>query len=75
MEKPKYDNRKGTASLTTARLWIIGSLCAFQYWLFSISMEAYNYGKNKIIIAACILSIICFILSAFILIKGEKTKS
>ena len=33
MEKPKYDMRKGTAALTTARLWIIASICAFQYWL------------------------------------------
>ncbi len=75
MEKPKYDIRKGTAALTTARLWIIASICAFQYWLFNITMEAFNYGKENIVLVTSIISFACFFLSLFILIKGEKYKS
>lgn len=75
MDKKTVDSRNGANSILVARLWIIIILCIFQFWLFSVALEAFQYKKTNIIIYTSIISFICFVINCWIMIKGEKSKN
>jgi hypothetical protein len=71
LKKPQYDLRPGTQAVFTARLWIVGVLCAFQYWLLTATMEAFHAGNSRIVLPAFLASLLCFLLSAGLILTGE----
>jgi hypothetical protein len=71
MHKPHYDTRPGVAAATTARLWIVVAICAFQYWLLTSSIEAWHAGNHGIAWPAFIVSAVCFGLAAGLIVSGE----
>jgi hypothetical protein len=71
MRKPIYDSRAGAAASATARLWIVAGICAFQYWLLTSSMEAWHGGNDRIALPAFIVSVVCFLLAAGLIVTGE----
>ena len=63
--------RSGASASATARLAIAGTLCVFQYWLLTSTMEAYNSGNLRVALPAFIASLACFVLAAGLVITGE----
>lgn len=61
----------GVKAAMTARLVISGALCGFQYWLLTTTMEAYHSGNFKVVGVAFIVSILCFVLVAGLMMTGE----
>ena len=64
--------RAGLKGALTARIWIVASICAFQYWLLTSSMEAYHAGNGKVIIPAIVATFVSFLLNVGLLVSGEK---
>lgn len=70
--KPNFDARPGVTASTTARLWMCGTICVVQYWLLTASMEAYHGGNSRVAIPMFIVSVVCFLLVAGLIIAGES---
>jgi hypothetical protein len=68
-----YELRPGVAASATARLCIVATLCGFQYWLLTSTMEAYHAGNFRILLPAFIASVICLALSVGLVVTGEYT--
>lgn len=62
----------GLKGALTARIWIVTSICAFQYWLLTSSMEAYHAGNTRVIIPAIVATFVSLILNIGLLVSGEK---
>lgn len=71
MRKPSFDTRPGTATSATARLVIVASICAFQYWLLTASMEASHGGNDRIALPAFLVSGACFLFAVGLIVMGE----
>ncbi|WP_437586408.1 DUF6755 family protein [Sorangium sp. So ce1000] len=68
---PKHDLRPGAKSAMSARLLAVAMLCAFQYWLLTSTVEAYNGGDRDIPLPALATSLVCFALGAGLVAAGE----
>jgi hypothetical protein len=64
--------RSGLKGAQTARIWIIASVCAFQYWLLTASMESMHAGNNKVPIPAFITTLLCLFFNGWLVFSGEK---
>jgi len=64
--------RPGLKGSLTARIWIVASVCAFQYWLLTASMEAVHAGNLKIAIPAFVTCLLCFVFNLGLILTGEK---
>jgi hypothetical protein len=69
--KPHFDTRPGVAASTTARIWIVATLCVFQYWLLTASLEAVHAGYEHIALPSLGASLVCFVLAAGLVLTGE----
>lgn len=63
----------GFAAAQQARLLIVIALCVFQYWLLTTGMEAFHSGNGSIVLASAIVSFVCFILAAGLVLAGEMS--
>lgn len=64
--------RAGLVSSLTARIWIVGAVCGFQYWLLTASMEAVHAGNYKIALPAAMACLACFVINLGLVVVGEK---
>ena len=69
---PIHDPRPGARAVATARLVIVALLCALQYWLLTSAMEAFHAGERGQLLVATIASAVCFLLSAGLVVAGER---
>jgi hypothetical protein len=69
--KPQYDTRPGVLASATARLWIVATICAVQYWLLTGAMEAMHEGNSQVALRVFLASIFCFVLAAGLVLTGE----
>ncbi|MGK3986874.1 DUF6755 family protein [Sorangium sp. So ce136] len=68
---PKHDLRPGAKGAMSARLLVVAMLCAFQYWVLTSTVEAYNGGDRDIPLPALATSLVCFALGAGLVAAGE----
>ncbi|OFZ19138.1 MAG: hypothetical protein A2X94_10360 [Bdellovibrionales bacterium GWB1_55_8] len=61
----------GSAAAATARLVIVAALCAFQYWLLATTIESHHAGNHRISLFTFIVSMICFVSGAALVVTGE----
>lgn len=66
--------RSGLKGAQTARIWIIASVCAFQYWLLTASMESMHSGNNRVPIPAFITTLLCLLFNGWLVLSGEKKR-
>jgi hypothetical protein len=69
--RPPPELRPGAAASATARLAIAATLCVFQYWLLTSTMEAYNAGNLRVALPAFIASVACSVLALGLVVTGE----
>ena len=71
---PHHDERSGARGVATVRLVIVAILCALQYWLLTSAMEAFHAGDRGQLLVAAIVSAVCFVLAAGLVIAGERRR-
>lgn len=64
--------RAGLVGSLTARIWIVGAVCCFQYWLLVASMEAVHSGNFKIAIPSALACLACFLLNLGLVLSDRK---
>jgi len=70
--KPEYPTRGGVVAMETAKLAIVGMFCAFQYWLFTATVEAYHAGHHGMLLGAFLASLGCFAFAVGLVIASER---
>lgn len=71
--KPDYDLRRGTSASLTARLVLVAMLCGFQYWLFTVLLEATSAGHTAIAWPGFLASLLCLLLVVGLIVTGEAS--
>lgn len=71
LSAPEHDLRPGARGIATARLAILATLCALQYWLLTTTMEAFHGGDRGLPLAAALASAACFLLQLGLVATGE----
>jgi hypothetical protein len=72
LRAPAHDLRPGAASASIFRLCVVALLCALQYWLLTSAMESAQAGERDTALAAFVASAVCFLLSAGLVVAGER---
>jgi len=65
---------RGVVAADVMRVGIGLALCAFQYWLLTLSIESYQAGDHRIVAAAAVLSALCFASVLGINATGESAR-
>lgn len=75
LSPPEHDLRPGAHGIATARLAILITLCALQYWLLTSTMEAFHGGDRTLPLAAALASGACFLLQFGLVFAGELSEA
>ena len=72
LPRPRNDLRPGSQGSQLARLVVVGTLTAVQYWLLTTTVEAWHGGSRTVPVVATIASVVCFVLAVGLVITGER---